>query len=140
MKRLLLAGVLSLAPFAAQAQQIDMTKVLVDQNGQPAPDVSQKIPPKPGQGDDDPACQRCPRLTLGSAIADALYALPREEDGRKKWADAELAKRIDGNKSVVLTVPEIAEIEKRIERYGGVILMQIYPAIDPALKPPEIKP
>lgn len=114
---------------------VDMTQVLLDDSGRPAPDLSVRE-------EDDPRCAKCPRLTLGRAVAQALFAaFPEDKDSaEQKWARAALADRIKADKAAALTVEEVAVIKRQLGKaFGGVLLMQAYPALDPNAKTPEVK-
>lgn len=119
---------------------IDMTQVVLDQNGRPAPDVQAREPIPAGQQDTDPYCTKCPRLTVGHAIMEGLFAIEQGETADKKWADGMLATRIKDNKDAILNADEVAEIKKKLVNAGAVLIMQIFPLIDPNAKPPAVKP
>lgn len=140
----LAAGVLLSVFGAAAAEEhkvrrtVDMTQVLLDDIGRPAADVSARE----GKEEDDPRCAKCPRLTLGRAVAQALFAaFPEDRDqAEQKWARAALAQRIKADPKATLTAEEVAVIKRQLGRaFGGVLLMQAYPLLDPNAKPPEVK-
>src|SRR5690242_16370454 len=82
---------------------INMTQIIVDENSVPVKD--QYL-----QEADDPQCLKCKPLTLGAAIAHALFAaLPSEKDvsGEQKFARGELALRIKNSTDAKLTAGEI---------------------------------
>lgn len=138
---LMLAATPAIAEDAAK-RTIDMTHVMLDEQGKPAPDIMFKEPVSPGTPDPDPACSKCPRLTLGHAIAHALFATfpqnPATPD--QKWARAVLAERIKDDPHAALTAEEVTVIKKQMgEAYGGILLVQAFPMIDPNAKVPDIK-
>ena len=120
---------------AGEPAGIDMTTVLADENGHPAKDVLD-------QAKDDPDCAHCAVLTLGRACAHALFAsFPDEQiTPDQKWARAVLAQRIRADKSAHLDADETAVIKQALGRaYGGIVLLQAYPLLDPNAKPPAVK-
>lgn len=142
MNRYLLVAAMFLVSVVARAdgppapRPIDMTVFIVDENGKALKD--------PMDVDvADPNCLKCRNLTLGHAIARALFAtLPGDEktDPLQKWARSELAKRIMDSKEAVLTSNEITAIKRQIGSvYGGLVLGQIYPVIDPNVKVPDVQ-
>ena len=155
MRRLMIAAAL-LLPLAAQGQVlsgqspvasvptakpappagIDMTTVLHDENGKPGVDFFGRTL-KPGE-----TCPDCALLTLGRAAAHALMAqlAGDEKDFEQKWARAVLAERIKDDPHASLTAAETATIEKRLgEVYGGLVLYQAFPLLDPNRQPPPVK-
>jgi hypothetical protein len=121
---------------AADGRSVDMTAVLHDESGRPARDVLARLP-----GDAD--CAHCPVLTLGRAAAHALFAAfpdERELPADQKWARAVLAARIENDTAARLDAEEIAVIKRLLGKaYGGVVLMQAYPLLDPNARPPAVK-
>lgn len=115
---------------------INMTKPLMDEKGKPLINGFEATPT-------DPKCDKCPVLTIGSAISHALngqYDDERGLDGGQKWARSALAERIAGQKDAHLTAKEADTIEKLVERaYGGLVIKQIVPLIDPNKKVPELQ-
>lgn len=134
---LLLTLAVSIPPAAAGDGAIDMTFVLHDEAGRPAKDTLMATP-------DDAACTHCPALTLGRAVAHALFASfpdEREIGAEQKWARAVLAQRIRDDRAVRLDADEIAVVKRLLGKaYGGVVLMQAYPLLDPNARPPAVKP
>ena len=136
-------GAALLAGFPAQAGEgkrhaVDMTAVMLDDNGRPAADFSAREE----KDEADPLCRKCPRLTLGRAVAQALFAaFPEDRDtAEQKWARAALAQRVRNDPAAVLTAEEIAVVKKQLGKaFGGVLLMQAYPLLDPNAKAPEVK-
>jgi|SRR6478752_2731155 len=114
---------------------INMTQVIVDENAVPVKDQYLQEP-------DDPKCLKCQPLTLGAAIAHALFAaLPSEKDvsGEQKFARGELALRIKNNPDAKLTAAEVTVIKDLVGKlYNGVIITRIYPMIDPNAGPPAV--
>lgn len=113
---------------------IDMTTVLFDENGKPTRDVAgiRRV--------ED--LTTAPELTLGRAVMHALFAafpdegeLPAEE----KWARGLLAMKVKDDPAAELTVEQIAKIKRLVGKlYGGLIIMQAFPLLDPSAKPPEL--
>lgn len=139
MLRLAAALGLILLPLAAAAggeRTIDMTVALHDEFGRPAKDTL-------AAAKDDPDCARCPPLTLGRACAHALFAAypdERELPADQKWARAVLAQRIENDKAARLDAEEIAAIKRLLGKaYGGVVLLQAYPLLDPNATPPAVE-
>lgn len=131
----------SAAPLAAEdkVHTVDMTVLLVDEHGKPAKDVLARDP-------SDSDCSKCPTLTLGRAVAHSLFLSGGQEQGREtvsaeqKWARAVLAERVKEDKAARLTADEVSVIKRQLATvYGGVILMQAYPILDPNSKPPAVK-
>ena len=120
----------------AARSSVDMTAVLRDENGKPGRDYfGQQL--KPGE-----TCADCPPLTLGRAAAHALMAqlAGDDKDFEQKWARAVLAERIKEDPHASLTAAETATIEKRLgEVYGGLVLYQAFPLLDPNRQPPPVK-
>jgi hypothetical protein len=120
---------------AEEGRAVDMTAPLHDEFGRDARDTLE-------QGKEDPDCARCPPLTLGRACAHALFAsFPDEQVAPdQKWARAVLATRIRDDNAAHLDADEIAVIKRLVGKvYGGIVLMQIYPMLDPNAKPPAVK-
>lgn len=116
--------------------EIDMTHVLVDDNGKPVIDLLMR-----DQG--DPDCKLCGSLTLGAAIAHAL-TWTSEEDKNLTWeqrfARGFLAKKIRNDPKAKLSAGEVSVIERLLSRlYGAQILEQAISILDPGLQPPTIK-
>jgi len=114
---------------------IDMTQVLVDENGMPVKDQFM-------QGPDDPQCLKCKPLTLGAAIAHALFAaLPSEKDisGEQKFARGNLALRIEHDPHAKLTASEITVVKDLVGKlYSAIIISRVYPVLDPNAGPPPL--
>lgn len=121
---------------------VDMTAVLMDDAGRPARDTFAKEPVPAGKEDADPKCDKCPVLRLGLAVSHALFAaFPDDKDSPdQKWARAVLAQRVKEEKAAQLSAEEISVIKRQLGRaYGGIVLMQAFPLLDPNAKPPEVK-
>lgn len=114
---------------------VNMTQILVDENNQPIKDQFM-------QGADDPQCLKCKPLTLGAAIAHALFAaMPSEKDvtGEQKFARGMLALRIENDPAAKLTASEVTVIKDLVGKlYGGILVTRIYPVLDPNAGPPPI--
>lgn len=91
---------------------------------------------------DDMTCTKCPVLTVGTVISRALNAsFPDEANlpGDQKWARSVLAQRLKDDKAAKLTAKEAELIERLVGKgYGGDVIRQIMPLIDPNKKPPEL--
>jgi hypothetical protein len=91
----------------------------------------------------DVTCRACSIFTVGTAISRALNSVFQDEQqlaGDQKWARSILADRVKTDKSARLTAAETDLIQKLVGKaYGGQIIKQIIPLIDPNHKPPEIK-
>lgn len=115
---------------------VDMTTVLTDQDGKVIPDQFTKET-------DDPTCAKCAPLTLGNAVAHALFFVSSDEKDvtpEQKWAWSVFADRIRRDQHAALTAAESDLVYRRLGKmYGGIILMRAMPLIDPNRKPPEIK-
>ena len=124
---------------AFAAAPLDMTAVLIDDTNKPIPDTTFIT-------NEDPACTKCPPLTLGTAAYHALFAMTQEEQrsgsvtAEQKWQRAVLAVRIKDDKAATLTAEEIALIKSRIgTTYGGMVVLRAYALLDPTAQPPAIK-
>jgi hypothetical protein len=115
---------------------IDMTTVILDEKDKPIKDVIDKDPA-------DTNCVKCLDLTVGHAIAHALFFVAADESGvtaEQKWSWAVLAERVRDDKAATLTAPQAALIEKRLGKlYGGLVMLRVMPMIEPNRKPPEIE-
>jgi hypothetical protein len=120
---------------------VDMTQVLTDESGTPAPDFSKKERVDTGRPDPDPRCDQCPRLTLGRAVSQSLFAIyPEDKDAEQRWARAVLGHRVRDDPAAVLTSEEVTVIKRQMGKaFGGVVLMQAYPMLDPNAAPPTVK-
>jgi hypothetical protein len=121
---------------AEVAPTIDMTKVILDERHKPIKDALDRDP-------SDVNCDKCPELTIGSAVAHALFYVEADEkdiSSEQKWAWAALAERIRDNKAATLTNGQLNVIEKRLGKlYGGIVLLRVMPVLDPNRKPPEVE-
>jgi hypothetical protein len=135
-----IGAALVLAAFARAEEPkpwtVDMTTVLTDENGAIVKD--EWLRPR-----DEKDCSKCPDLTLGAAVAHALfYVSPDEHEvtGEQKWAWSALAVRIKSDSAAKLTHAEAALIYQRLGRlYSGIVLLRAMPLIDPNLDVPKIK-
>ena len=136
---LIAAVSISLAAAAQETpHKIDMTVVLQNEAGKPATDEFDFIPTR-----DQPRCENCPPLTLGHAIAHALFVqFPDERDllAEQKWARGTLAMRIKDAKDAALSAEEVAVVKRLLAKlYGPIVVMQAFPLLDPNAKPPTVK-
>jgi hypothetical protein len=130
----------SAVAFADSGYTVDMTTVLHDESGKPIKDPSENVATVPG-GLVDPDCSKCPPLTLGAAVASALFMLDRDASGADLWTRGALATRVRTEKAATLTAAEVTLIEKLLaKRYPApIIIMQAFPLLDPNSKPGEVK-
>lgn len=120
----LLAATLCCAPMPGQPAarpRINFTEVLQGLDGKPLAGADKDKP-----------------LTLGDVAVTALES-PTEDDkaktGEEKFKLDQLARKVYQNKSVTLTVEEIATIKERIGKiYGPLVVGATYPLLDPAQK------
>lgn len=128
MKKIVAIAVLLAGSLCAQAQteqprHVDFTKELRGFDGKPIMNGDPKSP--------EP-------MTLGDAAVTALDTpidTDRGEAGDAKFKRDELARKIYHQKSVVLTVEEMATIKERIGKYWGpVVVGAAWPLLDPAQK------
>lgn len=121
---------------ASKSWTVDMTTPLLDENSKPIKDQFDRTTV-------DQACDKCSDLTLGVAIAHALFFVgPDEKDvtPEQKWGWAVFAEQNRANKSARIDAPHSDLIYKRLGKlYGGIILMRAMPLIDPNRPVPEIK-
>ena len=147
---LLAALLVSASPVLAQVQPprtIDMTTPLHNESGEPLKDANSNTTTHIGPDGkfvlDDPKCDKCPVLTVGRLVANALFNVP-EKDAKpdELWARGALAERIRDDKAAALTADEIAKIEKLVAvgYPSPMIIMQVFPVLDPNAKPAALKP
>ena len=120
----------------------DMTKQILDQNGQTVPDLTDRA-------SDDKDCNaqqraKCPPLTVGSLVSLALNGAYEDERGigfQVRFDRATLARRIKDDKAAVLDSTETAAIEKLLGKAGlnGSLLYQVIVVIDPNAKPGKVQ-
>jgi hypothetical protein len=114
---------------------VDMTTVLTDENHHPIKDQLDRT-------DSDPSCSKCHDLTLGKAVAHALFFVGGDEKDvtpEQKWAWAAFADKIRDEKTASINNSQGDLIYKRLGKlYNGVVLMRAMPLIDPNRKPPSI--
>lgn len=115
---------------------VDMTTVLTDENHRPIKDQIERVT-------SDTSCEKCPDLTLGRAVAHALFFVSGDEKdvtAEQKWAWAAFAEQIRDNKAAAITNTQGDLIYKRLGKlYNGVVLMRAMPLIDPNRKAPAIE-
>jgi hypothetical protein len=127
---------LRLAQEAPKSWTVDMTTVMLDDNGDPIKDQFDRKP-------DDPSCSKCRDLTLGNAIAHSLFIVGQDERDvtpEQKWAWAAYAEQIRTDKAASIDHAHGDLIYRRLGKmYSGLVLMRAMPLIDPNRKVPEIK-
>lgn len=139
MRTIILISILLYSSTSIAAQStvttIDMTVSLHEEDGSISKHLEEKTT-------DDPKCNKCSPITLGFAICHALNLQFLDEatlTGERKWARSALGARIEKDKAASLTVQEISEIEKVINKaYPGNYIRQIIPIIDPNKPTPKI--
>lgn len=129
MRRLILAFSLFAAPaLAAPPATIDMTAPILDQHGKPAPDTSQVTP-------DDPKCEKCSPLTLGTVVSTALLTdRGRDEPNLSSIDKAKrgvLALRVLDNNAATLNAKELADVVRLLSIWPPLIVARALPLIDP---------
>jgi hypothetical protein len=125
-------------PAAARPHTIDMTAPLLDDRGKPGKDCAEPAP-------DGKACAVSETLTLGVALSRLLFSVTdadRGLSGDQRWARGVLAAKIKDAKAVALTAEEVALIKRLVGQstFSPLIVMQIFPALDPNDKPPPVQP
>ena len=108
---------------------IDMTAVLMGADGKPMVDTTRVTP-------DDPKCERCGSLTLGTVVSMALLVDRKEDTTMDPVAKARrgiLALSIMNNKTAVLTASQVAEITKLMSVWPPLVLARALPLLDPNL-------
>jgi hypothetical protein len=108
---------------------IDMTQVLIGPDGKPMTDTT-KITA------DDPKCEKCGPMTLGTVVSMALL-LDRKEDAQMdpvaKAKRGALGLAVIDNKAMVLNASQIAEITKLMSVWPPLVLARALPMLDPNL-------
>lgn len=113
---------------------IDMTVALLDENDKPIIDQTgiRRVEDLAG----------APVLTLGRACMHALFATFPDEGElsiEEKWSRGLLAMKVRDDPLADLTSDQIVKIKQRVGKlYGGRVIMQAFPLIDPTAKPPEL--
>jgi len=145
MKKMLTALALIAALFPCSAEEakkqwtVDMTTPLFDEAGVPIKDGFNR---NPTENKADPDCSNCPQLTVGDAVAHALFFIQQGESvtPEQKWSWAILAEKVRKDKAAALNAAQADLIYKRLGiLYSGAILMKAMPLIDPNRQPPEVK-
>lgn len=129
MRRLILAFSLFATPaLAAPPATIDMTAPILDQHGKPAPDTSQVTP-------DDPKCEKCGPLTLGTVVSTALLTdRGRDEPNLSSIEKARrgvLALRVLDNNAAALNAKELADVVRLVAIWPPLICARAVPMLDP---------
>lgn len=129
MKYILL--IILLLPFSAAAEtpKIDMTTILLQDNGQPMRDPS-------GKAEDDKDCAKCPPLTLGHAIALTLNVPEQHLTVEQLFGRGGLIKRVKDNSEATLSAEDVTTIEHAMANatLSPSMVFQIIPMIDPNFK------
>lgn len=128
---LTLAAALAAPAFAQSLTHLDFTQVLVGIDGKPILQPSS-----------DPSAKAQP-MTLGFACVSALEAqLPEDRNaaGVDKFKLDALARKIYGQKDVVLSVDDVATIKARVgEAWGNTVVGAAWRLLDPSTVPPPAK-
>jgi hypothetical protein len=136
MRRLLVIATVLLCAVGPAANPVDMTAVLKDERGGELKDCAQYAA-------DNRTCERYVAVTLGAAIAHALFAQFPDElslSGEQRWARGELATRIAKATTMQLAVEDIVIIKRCVGKaYPPLVVAQIYPVIDPNAEPPKLQ-
>jgi hypothetical protein len=115
---------------------VDMTVALKDERGAALTDCAQYTA-------DGKTCERMAPVTLGAAISHTLFAQFQDErdlSGDQRWARGELAMRIAHATTMQLTAEEVVTIKRCVGKaYPPLVVVQIYPAIDPNAEPPKLQ-
>lgn len=126
----LAALLLSLSAAAPEAPRtIDMTAVINGTDGQPLKDTTKQLP-------DDPKCDNCGSLTLGSVVAAALLMDRKDEPNLSSVDKAKrgvLALRLLDDKTATLTAPQIADITRLMNIWPAIVVARALPMLDPAV-------
>lgn len=130
-RRLVLAALLLALSAAAPdgARTIDMTAVIVGTDGKPLLDTTKQMP-------DDPKCDKCGSLTLGSVVAAALLADRKDEPSITAVEKAKrgvLALRLLDDKAATLTATQIADITRLLSVWPPLVVARALPLLDPAV-------
>jgi hypothetical protein len=112
-----------------------MTAALHDETGKPLRDGAAATK-------DDPNCEHCPAMTVGHLIAKALSVPDKDVPPDELWARGALAARLREDRAATLTNDEIGAIKKAVGKNfpSPVIIMQLWPVIDPTAKPAAVRP
>ena len=126
---LLLPLLIASHAWADGPRPIDMTTVLNGADGKPMVDSTKMTA-------DDPRCDHCPPMTLGTVVSMALL-VDRKEDAQMdpvaKARRGALGLSVIDNKSAVLTSAQIAEITRLMSVWPPLVLARALPLIDPNL-------
>lgn len=129
MRRLIFAlSLLSAPALAAAPSPVDMTTVILDQRGKPIPDTSQATP-------EDPKCEKCSPLTLGTVVATALLTDRGQTEPNlsaiEKAKRGVLALKVLDGKDVTLNAKETADVVRLLSIWPPLITARAIPLIDP---------
>jgi|ERR1700723_1490597 len=126
----------ALAAEAPKSWTVDMTTILMDEDGSPIKDTFDRK-----AGDD--ACAKCRDLTIGAAAAHALLIVgPDERDVtvEQKWSWAFLAERLRHDKAAKIDNATGDLLYRRIGKmYSGLVLLRIMPLLDPNKPVPTVR-
>lgn len=89
----------------------------------------------PGPTSDDPKCERCLPLTVGSVAGSCLAR--SQGKGPAFWALAQRLVATSGQ--VTLTIDEIHAIKECVDKLAPMLAGQVDPVIDPSYKVTEVK-
>lgn len=130
-RRLVLPALLLALTAAAPdgVRTIDMTAVIIGTDGKPLRDTTKQMP-------DDPKCDNCGSLTLGSVVAAALLADRKDEPGITSVEKAKrgvLALRLLDDKAATLNATQLADIERLLSIWPPLVVARALPLLDPAV-------
>jgi hypothetical protein len=113
---------------------IDMTVLLHDEHGRPIPDIVEMT--------DGQTPANCPSLTLGAAVAHALFASYPDEQSlgwERKFARGSLAQSLRDNPEAEIESGDLTLIKTLLGKmYGVAVIMAAIPLLDPAARPGKI--
>lgn len=108
--------------------------------------TEQHLPLKEGVATkDDPECEKCMTVTVGTVIARTLEAsLPDIDRGvawDQPWKYAALGEYLRANKEAELTTQQKDVIEQRLGKLGfnGLMVLQVMKVLEPGRAAPEVK-
>lgn len=122
---------------APAMRTLDLTVLILDENGHEVPDPT-------ARDKDDPTCKKCPALTVGRVLSNALFAppppptkLPIDE----VWARGILANDMRQKQSITLREDQIKKLKDVIvvAYPEPIIVEQVMRVLDPDGPKPEFK-
>jgi hypothetical protein len=144
--RIFALGIALFAPAAfaedapPRAPTVDFTTPLLDENDAPAKDTQSPLAIRNAEGiviD----CGHCPTLTIGTEVNRALAQYTATTAGMAaddKAAYQGLGMRVKNDSAAVLTPEEISAIKLAVGKFPGLVVLRIFPAVQPGWKPPPV--